>query len=530
MTAVTAVQQWDIYEIALKATRTYENPFVDVSLSAVWTHAGSGRKLTVNGFYDGGNTWRIRFMPGELGTWQYVTRSCDPALDGQRGEINCTRPTASYLHGPLRAEGHHFVYADGTRPYLVSTRLTCQFSTPAVWEGVIAHLKARRINRVLFVIGGMHGTIKDLYGHGPDFCRYNVATFQKIDAFIDALRRADIIASPYFYYFNDGVQRHLTEDQDRAFIRYGMARFGAYTNVMPCLANEVEQKFTRRDGQYDPQSLVWANKMGPYLAEQTLFGQVVTVHNPLETSLAVNPGFYTLLRDWPFPWAHCMLRQIQIGSLSSVAEISDDVAEVQQAVYNVRGYARQNQLLADLRRFNVPVVNEEPGYEMCGVFEPDELRAWNSQTCETLVPTFWTAVTAGAYCMWGHCATYELADPLPGMMSSQTPDRLRILHDCMSELPYWEMAPANDLVAREAVSVDGSSYRTRYALAKPGECYLVFALTGGAVSIDLARDAGDYNVTQLDPRTGERRELARVGSGAQDITLAGDEQVLIIRR
>jgi hypothetical protein len=530
MTAVTAVQQWDTYEVGLKTAETYENPFVEVSLSAVWTHPDSGRSLTVNGFYEGDNTWRIRFMPGELGAWRYVTESSDPALDGQRGEITCTRPTASYLHGPLRADGYHFVHADGTRPYLVSTRLSCHFSTPAVWEGVIGHLKAHRINRVLFIIGGMHGTVKDLYGEGPDFSRYNTTAFRKIDAFIDALRRADVIASPYFYYFNDGTQHNLTEDQDRAFIRYGMARFGAYANVMPCLSNEVEQKYTRRDGQYDPQSHVWANKMGRYLAEQAVFGQAVTVHNPLETTLAASPGFYTLLRDWPFPWADCMLRQIQIGSLSSADDIGDDVPELQQAVYTVRGYARHNQLLADLRRFNVPVVNEEPGYEMCSVFQPDELRAWNSQTCDTIVPTFWTAVAAGAYCMWGHSATYELGDPLPGIESSQTPSRLRILHDCISELPYWEMVPANDAVAPENISVDGSAYRTRYGLAKPGECYLVFALTGGTVSIELTGNGSEYHVTQLDPRTGERKELGRVASGAQDITITDDEQVLIIRR
>jgi hypothetical protein len=29
----------------------------------------------------------------------------------------------------------------------------------------------------------------------------------------------------------------------------------------------------------------------------------------METDNAINPGFYTLLYDWPFPWADYMMRQ-----------------------------------------------------------------------------------------------------------------------------------------------------------------------------------------------------------------------------
>src|SRR4030095_14823987 len=147
-------------------------------------------------------------------------------------------------------------------------------------EEVIQFLKEHRINRVFFIMGGRHGTIKGLYGEGlsgPDFDSYNVEKFQAIDAFIDALRQAGILASPYFYYFNDGVLRGMTLEQARAYIRSGMARFGAYTNVMPVLSNEIEQKYTvrsieRMDKHYDPRSHTWGNEVGPYLAALSVFG------------------------------------------------------------------------------------------------------------------------------------------------------------------------------------------------------------------------------------------------------------------
>ena len=357
--------------------------------------------------------------------------------------------------------------------------------------------------------------------------------FQAIDRFIDALRREDILASPYFYYFNDKVQRGLTPEQDRSFLKYGMARFGAYANAMPVLSNEVDQKFTERKGEYDLRSHEWANEMGAYMKELAIFGVPVAVHNPMETDIATNPGFYTLLKDWPFPWTDFMLRQAQVAALSTAPELSDDIPEQKEPIYNNRGYSRHNQLMIDLRRFGIPVVNEEPGYEMEGhgpTPERDKInyRPWNSQTAETLIPTFWSAVAAGGYVMWGNFATYWFDDPLPGILRTDTPVRLKFLHDFVSAIPYWEMVPANDAVSAADEIVDGKPYRTNFCLAKVGEVYLVFSLNGGPVEVTLA--TGSYTAIQMDPRTGEQTDLGQVDGGAQKVTVTGKEQVLLFVR
>jgi len=41
----------------------------------------SGRVFAVTGFWDGGVTWRARFMPVEAGKWLYRTHSV-PVVDG----------------------------------------------------------------------------------------------------------------------------------------------------------------------------------------------------------------------------------------------------------------------------------------------------------------------------------------------------------------------------------------------------------------------------------------------------------------
>ncbi len=487
--AVT-VERWDTKELSFTSERSYSNPFRDVALKATFTRLGGNRSsLTVNGFYDGGTTWRVRFMPPELGRWEYITESTDPGLGGKRGLIECTAPQRPYLHGPLKADGLHFVHEDGTRRFLISTRLSNQFADPASWDGVLRFMQENRINRVLFMMVGLHGQAKDLYGSdGTDFWSYNVEKFQAIDRFIDALRRADILASPYFYYFNDKHQRKLTPEQDEAFLRYGMARMGAYANVMPVLANEVEQKYSdRNQPRYDPRDHAWANRFGELLKQLAVFRIPVTVHNPMETFHARNPGFFTLLQDWPFPWADFMLRQMQVGALGSAPRLADDVSEPTDPTWNARAFARHNEVLAGLRRFKVPIINEEPGYEMEGT------RSWNGQTSPTVRATFWTAAAAGAYTMWGNPATYEPLNPLPFMQRSRTPADLRTLGRIMDSLPFWEMEPDNELVNANGVEVCGEHYRTNFALAKPGEYYLIYSRDGG--TIEVQAPPGEYELT-----------------------------------
>ena len=49
-----------VQEITLQA-RTYGNPFADVTVQGRF--CSQGKEVTVDGFYDGGHTWRVRFMP-----------------------------------------------------------------------------------------------------------------------------------------------------------------------------------------------------------------------------------------------------------------------------------------------------------------------------------------------------------------------------------------------------------------------------------------------------------------------------------
>lgn len=77
------IEKWGVFETQMKATSN-GNPF-DVPLTATFTNGDT--KITVGGFYDGNNTFRIRFMPTLEGKWTYTTSSHLQMLDGKSGAL-----------------------------------------------------------------------------------------------------------------------------------------------------------------------------------------------------------------------------------------------------------------------------------------------------------------------------------------------------------------------------------------------------------------------------------------------------------
>ena len=66
------VQQWNRFEVVLK--QIYNgNAFANVKLTAKFISKDT--TYIADGFYDGDNTFIIRFMPEKPGHWTYVTRT-----------------------------------------------------------------------------------------------------------------------------------------------------------------------------------------------------------------------------------------------------------------------------------------------------------------------------------------------------------------------------------------------------------------------------------------------------------------------
>ena len=64
------VEKWRQIILELNSKCSYENPFIDVSIIAVFT-SSSGLKIKREAYWDGENVYKISFAPTELGCWNY---------------------------------------------------------------------------------------------------------------------------------------------------------------------------------------------------------------------------------------------------------------------------------------------------------------------------------------------------------------------------------------------------------------------------------------------------------------------------
>lgn len=132
-----AIPLWGRWEQAFRAAST-ASPETELMIELT---APSGKVVTVRGFWDGGVTWRVRFMPDEVGRWHYRTRSNPVAdgLNGGKGAFDCNQEVITgsrfLQHGAVRIAPNQrfFQHADGT-PFL--------WIGDTVWYGAILSTKA----------------------------------------------------------------------------------------------------------------------------------------------------------------------------------------------------------------------------------------------------------------------------------------------------------------------------------------------------------------------------------------------------
>ena len=105
------VEKWKVYEISLKGPSD-RNPYTDVHLSALFTHASDS--ITINGFYSGNGIFKIQFMPSKEGEWKYITASGIKKLNEIKGKFTCTPPAIDNHGLVMVSDTFYFKYADGT--------------------------------------------------------------------------------------------------------------------------------------------------------------------------------------------------------------------------------------------------------------------------------------------------------------------------------------------------------------------------------------------------------------------------------
>lgn len=391
--AADSVERWGIFEISLPGP-TAGNPFVDVRLDGHFRYGN--RVVDVAGFYDGGGAYRVRFMPDEIGRWTYTTSSNVSALDGASGTFNVSAASTAN-HGPLRVRYvSHFGYEDGT-PY-VPIGTTCyawNHQGDRLEEQTLQTLRAAPFNKIrmcVFPKSYAYNANEPVYypfdrdaSGKSDFTRFHPPFFQHLERRVRDLQTVGIEADLILFHPYDrwGYATMPAAANDR-YLRYVVARLGAYRNVWWSLANE-----------YD---LVKSKTM----ADWDRFFRIVQESDPYQHLRSIHHS--VVMYDHSKPW---------------VTHVSVQSSDLEKAREYVAAYRK-------------PVIFDECKYE------GNIPKRWGNISAQEMVRRFWLGTVSGAYV--GHGETY--LDPNDilwwskgGVLHGESPSRIAFLRKILETAP-----------------------------------------------------------------------------------------------
>jgi hypothetical protein len=388
---MTETERWGRFEAEFRSATAAAaaNPFRDVHVTAEFRHGN--RSVPVTGYHDGGDVWRLGFMPDAEGEWTYRTRSDDPGLDGQEGAFRCTAPSPGN-HGPVRVRDRfHFEHADGTPYFPFGTTCYAWTQQPlALQEQTLATLAAAPFNKLRMGFFpkdynfNTNPPLMDCFQRRADgtldFDRPNPEAFRHFEAqtgrLCDLGIEADVIL---FHPYDRWGYADMTEAQDLAYVRYMAARLSGFRNLWWSLANEFDFLLNTKPMRF------W-DRVFQVLEETDPAGHLASIHN----------GDPDASYDHRKPWvSHVCLQHWDVKR----------TAEWRGA-------------------WGKPLVNDEPQYE------GDIWCAWGAISAQELVHRYWLTLMRGGYI--GHGETYEDADDLlwwakGGLLHGQSPERIGFL-------------------------------------------------------------------------------------------------------
>lgn len=201
------VPQWSTIELEVKARKSYDNPYMDVDLHAEFTDK-LGNSYVRPAFWDGENTWKVRFAPPEEGlvyNWKTVLPDGDDQGLLETGTFISTSPDPTYFYTEkgllMMSKGHRNVVHRNGDSFLVVGDTPWALPFRATHDQVLEYARDRRqkgFNAALLM------TIQpDQKAAGPD-ARDTELGFAR--AFLDVPEgHATMLQPEYFQYLDESI-------------------------------------------------------------------------------------------------------------------------------------------------------------------------------------------------------------------------------------------------------------------------------------------------------------------------------------
>ncbi|MCR8630524.1 DUF5605 domain-containing protein [Paenibacillus radicis (ex Xue et al. 2023)] len=431
---VNEVERWGLFELSLRGT-VEGNPFQDVQLEAQFQH--KHRIVKVEGFYDGNDMYKIRFMPDTEGVWTYSVSSSSAELDGAAGSFSCI-PASSGNHGPVRIrDASHFVYEDGTayRPF-GTTCYAWTHQDEELQQQTLESLSASPFNKIRMCVFPKNYSFNlnepvsfpfaGSSAEGFDWTRFNPDYFANLEQKITELQQLGIEADLILFHPYDkgrwGFDR-MDAETDAYYLRYIIARLGAFRNIWWSLANEFDFMTEKTMDDWD-RSFRIVQESDPYQ-------HLRSIHNGTK----MYDPTTLIVYDHTKPWVtHVSMQYWELTPTNAWRKL-----------------------------YGKPVVVDECCYE------GNLPQRWGNITGEDMTARFWDGFTRGGYV--GHGETFLHPDEVVwwskgGLLYGESPARIAFLQQILNEAPDCT-EPIDRLRDAPTIGVEGEYYLQYFGIHRP---------------------------------------------------------------
>lgn len=461
------VGRWDRFEIAVTNAKLYADAYRDVTLNATFTKP-DGSKVQFWGFYDGGATWRLRFMPDQLGVWRYEAAFSD----GTRGMSGTFRCVASKLPGMIAADEMNplwFGFKGGGHLLLRSLHVGDRFFARN-WsdderKAFLDWAGQQGYNTLSLA---SHYLNRNAEGRGrgwetPALWPLSASEYQRMERVLDDLARRRMIVFPFAGFLGRASNFPREPKEMELYLRYTIARLGAYWNLLFNVGGpEPELKgnpYLTRDE---------INRIGALIRQLDVFGHSLTLHTPTGDSPVRNESWLSFVTlQGPKTFDRRVLSEGLLRNHAGKPLYAQET--LWSGNYTVTGKYGRDYTDDDIRKNAYVILMSAAALNF----------ADNKGDSST-----------------GFSGTLKSSDRV-----QPRHDILKRIWDFFITLPFYRLAPRQDLVSQG------------FCLAEDGREYLVYLETGGTVQVQVK--PGTYTVQWInarDPR--ERRGSGTTANGA----------------
>lgn len=484
-----AIGKWRRKVLSFTTGNYSGNPF-EIPIDGTFVHSQSGQSLTLPGYYDGDNTWKIGFMPTEVGQWTYTTSSPNGDLKGHTGTVHVVESGHQGLLAGDPAYPNKWRYADGDHivPIGVFVNAMLEGAPAQEFTDMADFVQSHNLHFLNFRISEHDRAFEDVSAKTMHLPRW-----RRLEKRMEILTERGLGVDIMLYTDDDGKPSFGAQSpQEQMLIRYTVARLCGFPTVMFNSGIDL--------AEYRNQS--WVNWYGQTVKSLDPYGHPVSSrYGGGSGNLKMNGQTY-----------------------NSVGERNSEIAAL------VAAFAPGD---------NVPASNNDNWSE-------DLANDINGHTVDDIRRAAWKVTVAGGvafnirhntlFCPTGitECDRYFHIAQLENELDSE--DWLALVNPFIKEhlgTTYATMVPAPALV-------DGGG--GKYALADPNRNRILYFLMGvgdswdggdgGPIVVKLNSVSGHFSATWFDPRSGQVQNAPNL-NGGNNTPLApptNQDWVLVLKR